>query len=492
MKTQIKKITVLSLLAISAVLCCCSNESIDLSYNGNVNLNQLVLKQARDVWDGGECNVTKNFVYDENVTQRNMVIDLNIGLYQNRIAGYDARVEVFADKDSLAQSIAKVPSGGLYEKYANVVMLPDDFYFLSNDEIVLKAGATLSEGASLTIYTERLIDYIQNTLRKNTHFVLPITVKNPRAYKLNKHVNTVMYFINVEYVKPLDEADYLPDGLGVPDDHKVTVDEDEYTLLWHDEFNGVGSPNPDMWSFEKGFVRNNEDQWYSSNNAVQRDNALVITAREERLKNPNYNPGATGGNAWKQKREFAEYTSACIVAKGEYAFRYGYMEVRAKIPTGQGCWPAIWSTGNWYEWPLGGEIDMMEFYHNKILANVCWGGNYRWSGTWDSSSHAITDFTAEDKKWTDKYHVWTMVWDEKFIRLYLDDKLLNETDLNTTWNKGAHGASDGGDINPYKNNYEGFGQRMMLNLAIGGNNGSPIECSFPQEYCIDYVRIYQK
>ncbi len=492
MKNQIIRITALSLFACSAVLYSCNKESVDLSYNGKLDLNQLVLKQARDVWDGGECNITKTFTYDENKTQRNEVIDLNIALYQNRTANADASVEVLVDADSLAQAIAKAPNGGLYEKYEKVQILPDEYYFLSGDKMKLKAGSTLSEDASLTIYTEKLIDYIQNTLRKSATYVVPITVKNASGYELNKHVNTVMYFIKVNYVKPANEADYLPDGLGVPDDDKVTVDDEEYTLVWHDEFNGEGAPNPDMWTMEEGFQRNEEDQWYSSNNAVQKGDALVITAREERVKNPNYNPNASGGNAWKQTREYAEYTSACLVVKGDYAFRYGYMEVRAKIPVTQGCWPAIWSTGNWYEWPLGGEIDMLEFYKERIHANVCWGGDYRWSGTWDSQNYPITDFTSNDKKWADKYHIWTMVWDESFIRLYLDGKLLNETDLNNTWNKGAHGASDGGSINPYKNDFEGFGQRMMLNLAIGGNNGRPIECSFPQEYSVDYVRIYQK
>ena len=85
-----------------------------------------------------------------------------------------------------------------------------------------------------------------------------------------------------------------------------------------------------------------------------------------------------------------------------------------------------------------------------------------------------------------------MDWDEEYIRIYLDDKLLNQTDLSTTVNKGDHGAGDGGSINPYSNNFNGFGQLLMLNLAIGGINATPIEATFPLEYCVDYVRIYQK
>ena len=168
-----------------------------------------------------------------------------------------------------------------------------------------------------------------------------------------------MFFFDVTYVSP----EYIADGEGVPDDHEL---EGGYRLVWHDEFNGTGAPNTDMWRFEEGFQRNEEDQWYKKDNAEMKENALVFTAKQERVKNPNYNPNATGGNSWKQTREYAEYTSACVVAQNKYAFKYGKLVVRAKIPIEQGGWPAIWSTGNWYEWPLGGEIDFLEFYKNKI------------------------------------------------------------------------------------------------------------------------------
>ena len=175
-----------------------------------------------------------------------------------------------------------------------------------------------------------------------------------------------------------------------------------YRLVWHDEFNGTGAPNAEMWRYEEGFQRNEEDQWYKKENVEMKKNALVFTAKQERVKNPNYNPNATGGNSWKQTREYAEYTSACVVAQNKYAFKYGKLIVRAKIPIEQGGWPAIWSTGNWYEWPLGGEIDFLEFYKNKIHANLCWGGNKRWDGSWNSANYPITDFTSKDAKWEEK------------------------------------------------------------------------------------------
>ena len=328
---------------------------------------------------------------------------------------------------------------------------------------------------------------IAEEYKKDMKFVLPVRIQNSTSYAINGKTNTIMFFFNVTYVDPGPE--YVADGEGVPDDHTL---EGGYKLLWHDEFNGTGAPNAEMWRFEEGFQRNEEDQWYKKENAEMKENALVFTAKQERVKNPNYNPNATGGNSWKQTREYAEYTSACVVATSNYAFKYGRLIVRAKIPIEQGGWPAIWSTGNWYEWPLGGEIDILEFYKEKIHANLCWGGSKRWDGSWNSANYPITDFTSKDAKWAEKYHIWRMDWDEKYIRIYLDDVLLNETDLSTTNNKGDHGAGDGGNINPYSNDMVGFGQLMMLNLAIGGVNGRPVEATFPLEYRVDYVRVYQK
>ena len=184
------------------------------------------------------------------------------------------------------------------------------------------------------------------------------------------------------------------------------------------------------------------------------------------------------------------------------------MEVRAKIPTAGGAWPAIWTTGasddSWcWEWPLGGEIDLLEYYlvggKPSIHANACWGSNKRWSATWDSYNRPLSDFTNNDPKWASKYHIWRMDWDETSIRLYLDDELMNEIELSKTTN--GSGGLDGDAWwrgawrNPFKdagNSGENFGQQIFLNLAMGANGGAPDLSKLPMEYHIDYVRVYQK
>ena len=185
-------------------------------------------------------------------------------------------------------------------------------------------------------------------------------------------------------------------------------------------------------------------------------------------------------------------------------------------PDIMGAWPAIWTTGgstdSWcWEWPLGGEIDLLEYYlvngKPSVHANVCWGSDTRWNGKWQSYNRPVAEFIAKDKDWGKKYHIWRMDWcldeDENTLRLYLDDELMNEIkDLKATTGNGSGGLDDwwrGSYRNPYldegnnagKENDEGFGQCIWLNLALGSNGGEPDLSKFPLEYHVDYVRVYQ-
>ena len=261
----------------------------------------------------------------------------------------------------------------------------------------------------------------------------------------------------------------------------------EYQLVWSDEFDVEGEPSTE-WSYEYGFQRNEELQWYQSQNAKVKDGCLVIEARKDFLINPHYEPGS---NDWRKNREFTRYTSSCLTTRFSQQFLYGRFEIRAKIPVASGAWPAIWLLGNKWEWPNNGEIDIMEYYikdgQPSILANACWGATEKWKAFWDSAVIPFTHFTEKDPYWADKFHIWRMDWDKDFIRIYLDDELLNEIDLSKTQNQGY----DGNTENPFANNVVGFGHYLLLNLAIGSNGGEPDDSQFPLRYYIDYVRVYQ-
>jgi hypothetical protein len=107
-----------------------------------------------------------------------------------------------------------------------------------------------------------------------------------------------------------------------------------YTLVWHDEFDVDGPPDPKNWTFESGFVRNEEDQWYQTANASVANGELVIEARKEQVANPNYQAGSSD---WKTNRQYAEYTASSMTTNGLQSFQYGRFELRARIPT-CGAW----------------------------------------------------------------------------------------------------------------------------------------------------------
>ena len=265
----------------------------------------------------------------------------------------------------------------------------------------------------------------------------------------------------------------------------ATARNDDWRLVWSDEFNTEGRLSPSVWNYEQGYVRNEEAQWYQPDNAVCKGGFLVIEARKERNRqNPLYIPGS---NDWRKEREFIEYTSSSVTTAGKKEFLYGRFEVRARIPVAKGAWPAIWTLGSNMEWPSCGEIDIMEYYQIKgvphILANAAWGTDKQWGAKWNSKATPYIHFTEKDPEWASKFHIWRMDWDEEVIKLYLDDELLNEIPLKDTVN-----GSIGKRTNPFTKP-----QYLLLNLAIGGINGGPIdESALPMKYEIDYVRVYQK
>jgi beta-glucanase (GH16 family) len=254
---------------------------------------------------------------------------------------------------------------------------------------------------------------------------------------------------------------------------------DGYEMVWAEEFDYKGKPNPEFWSYENGFTRNEELQWYQEENANVKKGLLIIEGRREKIKNNNYEPDSYN---WKRNREFAEYTSSSINTHGKKEFKYGIIEVRANIDTAKGNWPAIWTLGIKNPWPSNGEIDMMEYYmvnrKPHLLANAAWKGSEEYV-KWDSEKIPFTNFLDNKPEWPENFHIWKMEWTKEYIHLYLDDELLNEIDLTTTVNP------DG--FNPFHQPHY-----ILLNLALGSNGGDPSGTEFPQEYIVDYVRVYQK
>ena len=264
---------------------------------------------------------------------------------------------------------------------------------------------------------------------------------------------------------------------------------EDYALVWSEEFDYVGEPDPTKWTYEQGFVRNHEWQWYQPQNAYVRDGMLTIVAREEHFLNPTFNPQS---NYWGCKRDSVHCTSACVITNGRQTFLYGRIEVRARIPATPGTWPAIWLLGAQRNlpptertpWPYCGEVDIMEYYPVNgmphIHANACWGGKDG-NSVWDSKATPVEKWTRANPQWASQFHVWKMDWDKDSIRIYLDDELLNEIDLSQTIN-GKYGED-----NPFHQP-----MYLLLNLAMGSTGGQVDTQTMPARYDIDYVRYYVK
>lgn len=462
MMTKSDFLMALSLLMVFTCLTACKGNGEDGKEGDNVSL--LCLKQAKDAWNGVEANLSMKI---EASAQTDTVIGLTLALYQNKVASEGDTVDIVLNTDSLAALINGADKGSKYEK---AKLLPADYYVLSSTKMTIAAGEKEGAQTTLTIHKEKLL--ADALVQKNGIFVLPLKIQGASSYSINKKVDAVMMmfrFADFDETKPDPAA---------PEEKKEGM-----TLVWSDEFNEDGAPNANFWNFERGFVRNEELQWYQSGNAVCKGGALVITGRKERIENPNYVPGSS---SWKTNRQYAEFTSTSMTTHSKFEFQYGRLEVRAKIPTAKGAWPAIWTLGNWYDWPSCGEIDVLEYYlvggEPYILANTAWGTDRAWNAKWNSVKTKFSQFLALDADWAAKYHVWRMDWDDDEINLYVDDVLYNTTKQSQTQN-----GSIANYTWPFKQKHY-----ILLNLAIGGNGGTPDELAFPITYHVDYVRVYQK
>ncbi len=243
-------------------------------------------------------------------------------------------------------------------------------------------------------------------------------------------------------------------------------DPQDWRLVWSDEFDYFGAPDPARWRYEVGYkIRNDEEQYYTAgDNAMVRGGNLIITARKEQYPLP-------GGG-------FAEYTSTSMSPTRSWT--YGRFEVRAILPTGQGMWPAIWMLGDrigQVGWPACGEIDIMEnvgFDPDTVHASVHTPSYYHVLGTQRTNCWQVSAPY-------DEFHIYAIEWDEDKIDFFVD-----RVKYLTFRNEGT-----GNDAWPFWSSHH-----LKLNIAVGGSwgaAGGPVDDSvLPQNFLIDYVRVYQK
>lgn len=245
-----------------------------------------------------------------------------------------------------------------------------------------------------------------------------------------------------------------------------------YSLVWSDEFNGT-SLNLSDWNYDIGTGcpnlcgwGNNELQYYRSQNVSVGGGNLTITARQESF----------GGQ---------QYTSGKITTKGKQFFKYGRFEIRAKLPTGGGMWPAFWMLSEddaYGGWASSGEIDIMESANETTSI----GGTLHFGGSWPNNTYSGSSYQ-DGGNFADGFRVYAIEWEEDVMRWYVDDALYSTRTSSQWWSD----AAPGNPRAPFDQDFY-----LILNTAVGGNYtgcSSPgcITASFPEEFIIDYVRVYE-
>lgn len=242
-----------------------------------------------------------------------------------------------------------------------------------------------------------------------------------------------------------------------------------YSLVWSDEFDGTGLPDQKKWVHDtrgnKELWWHNERQYYSKRrveNTRLENGKLIIEARKEALSTQS---------DWVGQ----EYSSARLVTQGNASWKYGFFDIRAKLPCGRGVWPAFWLLSDWGNWPTSGEIDIMEHVGhepNRVHSTL---HNYATEngGPAMSASAYVNDACGT-------FHNYQMDWRAGSMTFYIDGKAIY-----TAVKPSGASYTQWPFDHPF---------HLILNVAVGGawGNAQGIDASaFPTQMEVEYVRVYQ-
>lgn len=247
-----------------------------------------------------------------------------------------------------------------------------------------------------------------------------------------------------------------------------------YSLVWSDEFDGT-ELDAANWSYDLGDGcpsicgwGNNELEYYRAENVDVLGGNLIITTRAE----------SYGGRS---------FTSGKIHTRDKRSFLYGRVEMRAKIPTGDGMWPAFWMMPQdeaYGEWAASGEIDIME----SSNATTSVGGALHYGGGWPDNTFTSGSYSLGGANFADDFHVYAVEWEPDVMRWYVDG-------VNFMTRTSSQWYSDAAPANPLAPFDQAF--YIILNTAVGGwytgcMETACITADLPQHYFVDYVRVYQE
>jgi beta-glucanase (GH16 family) len=312
----------------------------------------------------------------------------------------------------------------------NVTLAPSESVVTQNPDHLTQTRGTL-----MNFSDNGFMGYYAGS---SSYEILSITENRMKVRVIQGNNPTLAWYHTFTTIKPVQDpiADYT-------------------NLIWSDEFNTDGAPDGSKWGYDLGAGGwgNGELQNYTntSNNVVVQGGNLKITAKSQVLNGSNY-------------------TSARLKSQNLFQFKYGKVEVRAKLPVGGGTWPAIWMLGSnisTVTWPTCGEIDIMEHkgnFPNVIYGTLHYPGNF--AGTANSNNATFPGVSSSFK-------VYKVLWTPNSIKFYVDNVLFHSV-INTP-------------SLPFNNNFF-----LLLNVAVGGTFGGAVDPAFSQSAMeVDYVRVYQ-
>ena len=263
-----------------------------------------------------------------------------------------------------------------------------------------------------------------------------------------------------------------------------------WQLAWSDEFSG-SAVDEDKWDWLEDCWGggNNEQQCYTNriDNSYVSNGKLVIRAHQETF------TGAAEPQDWNTNAglKTLPYTSARLRTKGKGDWKYGRIEVRAKLPAGQGIWPAIWmlpSHNVYGEWAASGESDIVEAINIQptIASTHQIHGTLHFGGGWPNNVHMGSSYTLVDSDPSQNFHTYAIDWAEDEIRWYVDGTLYG-SNTSASWYSIPNTAAVAGPNAPFDQDFH-----IILNVAVGGQwPGAPdANTNFPVQMEIDYVRFY--
>ncbi len=272
-----------------------------------------------------------------------------------------------------------------------------------------------------------------------------------------------------------------------------------WQLVWSDEFEGE-TIDHERWAFEVNCWGggNGEQQCYtaSTDNAFVADGQLHIVARNEPTSGPAVNDDDPAYDP-EDTSATLPYSSARLRTKHQGDWRFGRIEVRAKLPRGQGTWPAIWmlpTDAVYGAWAASGEIDIME------AVNLGVGGDQRIYGTlhygsyWPANVHSGAEYSLPGEiSPADDFHDYAIEWKHAEIRWYVDGHHYATQRSDGWYTQYLDGKTTvlGDGAAPFDERFH-----LLLNLAVGGawagnaNDGGVDASVFPQEMTVDHVRVY--